>query len=160
METVEFFNRNFGRHLVDQTSDAIADATKALSTSHPMQTYKPGKREQPQRIAAGWAIIREGAATMQFKLAAQGIAYSQATRYEAWLDVLENWKDEPVMLIEFDKKPVPIGNLFRTFDRRAVHICGPKSVVIFDWTKKPEPNAPMHHKALWNLREKLSKKAA
>ena len=36
MTTLEFFNQYFGRHLVAQTGDAQADATRTLSSGHKM----------------------------------------------------------------------------------------------------------------------------
>ena len=153
--TIEFFNKNFGRHLVEQTSNPVADATRALSGGHQM-----AKGGTAQRIASGWAIVREGEATLQFKLAAKGLRYSEQTRYEAWLEALENFDGSPLLLIEFDKKPVPVGNLTRTFDLRAVAVCSPTGVQVFDWTQEPGPDAPLAQRALWNLKTKLAKNAA
>jgi hypothetical protein len=34
---LDFFNENFGRHLVEQTGDPVADATAALSSGHRMR---------------------------------------------------------------------------------------------------------------------------
>ena len=50
-----FFNDNFGRHLVEQGDDPVANARRALSSGHRMK-----KGGMPQRIASGWAIIRPG----------------------------------------------------------------------------------------------------
>ena len=82
-----------------------------------------------QRIASGWAVISEDVSTLQFKLAATGLSYGGQTRYEAWLDALEAFSGKPIMLIEFDKKPVPVTNLFRTHDLRAVQVCSPGGAV-------------------------------
>ncbi len=147
MNTIEFFNHYFGRHLVDQTGDAVADATRALSSGHKM-----AKGGLPQRIASGWAVISEEASTLQFKLAATGLRYGDQTRYEAWLDALEGFSGKPVMLIEFDKKPVPVANLFRTHDLRAVQVCSPGGVERFDFTKEPTPESGKAHKVLWKLK--------
>ena len=153
--TIEFFNKNFGRHLVEQTGDPLADASRALSSGHQM-----AKGGTAQRIASGWAVITDKGSTLQFKLAAKGLRYSEQTRYEAWLEALENWTGEPLLLIEFDKKPVPAGNLTRTFDLRAVAVCSPTGVQVFDWTQEPGPDAPLAQRALWNLKTKLAKNAA
>ncbi|MDO8206749.1 MAG: hypothetical protein Q7T38_02890 [Gallionella sp.] len=145
---LSFFNENFGRYLVVQTGDAAYDARHALSSGHKMK--KPGI---PQRIASGWAVIRPGKSTMQFELAAGGIEYSKQTRYEAFLAELENWDCTPRMFIEFTKKPVPVGNLFRTFDLRQVRICSAAGVETFDFTKPPEKDGCKTHKVLWKLKK-------
>lgn len=140
MNTLEFFNQNFGRHLVKQSGSAAADAQAALSSGHRM-----AKGGAPQRIASGWAIVHGSGATLQFKLAAQELQYSDATRYEAWVAAIEAFNGDPIMLLEFDKKPIPIINLRRTFDVRHICICSPGGIEIFDWTKEPTTKA---HKAL------------
>jgi len=148
---LEFFNRNFGRHLVDQTGDSVADARRALSGGHNM-----AKGGTPQRIASGWAVIAEGLATLQFKLAASGIQYSDATRYEAFLAALEGFSG-PLMFLEFDKRPIPVSNLFRTHDIRCVKICSPRGVETFDWTKPPEKTSGKTHKVLWRMKHEPAK---
>ncbi len=145
---LSFFNENFGRHLVEQTGDAALDARHALSSGHKMQ-----KGGAPQRIASGWAVIRSGKSTMQFELAASDIAYSRQTRYEAFLAELENWDGTPRMFIEFTKKPVPVGNLFRTFDLRQVRICSSAGVETFDYTRAPEKDGCKTHKVLWKMKK-------
>ena len=52
---LKFFNDNFGRHLVEQGDDPVANARRALSSGHRMK-----KGGMPQRIASGWAVIRPG----------------------------------------------------------------------------------------------------
>ncbi len=147
MNTLEFFNHFFGRHLVAQTGNAVVDATRALSSGHKM-----AKGGAPQRIASGWAVIAEEASTIQFKLAAAGLRYSEQSRYDAWLDALQAFSGKPVMLLEFDKKPVPVANLFRTHDLRAVHVCSPGGMEVFDFTKEPTPESGKSHKVLWKLK--------
>lgn len=139
-----FFNDNFGRYLTEQTGYAAADAQRALSKGHLMK-----KGGAPQRIASGWAIVRPGRPTMQFELAAAGIDYSKLTRYEAFMAELDHWDDTPRIFIEFDKKPVPVNNLFVTYDPRAVRICSPKGTELFDYTKPPEKDGCKTHKVLW-----------
>jgi len=145
---LHFFNDNFGRHLVEQTDDSAADARHALSSGHTMK-----KGGAAQRIASGWAVIRPVQSTMQFELAATGIAYSKQTRYEAFLAELENWDQTPRIFIEFAKRPVPVGNLFRTFDLRQVRICSSAGVETFDFTKAPEKDGCKMHKILWKMKE-------
>lgn len=145
---LNFFNDNFGRHLVEQTGDLVADAQRALSSGHQMK-----KGGAPQRIASGWAVIRAGRSTMQFELAAAGIDYSRQTRYEAFLAELQAWDGTPRMFIEFAKRPVPVTNLFRTFDLRQVRICSPTGVETFDFTRPPEKDGSKTHKILWKLKE-------
>ena len=147
MTTLEFFNQYFGRHLVAQTGSPMANATRALSSGHKM-----AKGGNPQRIAAGWAVITEDASTLQFKLAATGLLYGDQTRYEAWLDALEAFNGKPIMLIEFDKKPVPVANLFRTHDLRAVQVCSPGGSELFDFTKEPTIESGKSHTVLWKLK--------
>ena len=155
MDTLEFFNQNFGQHLVAQTGNPVVDATRALSSGHTM-----AKEGKPQRIASGWAVIKDSGSTLQFKLAATGLSYSDKTRYEGWLEALETFDGKPVMLIEFDKKPVPVANLFRTHDLRAVQVCSPGGVELFDFTKEPTPESGKVHKVLWKLKLEKEKNAA
>lgn len=145
---LDFFNRNFGRFLVAQSGNPVADATTALSSGHTMR-----KGGRPQRIASGWAIVRPGRSTMQFELAADGIDYSRLTRYEAFLAELETWEGTPRMFLEFAKRPVPVANLFRTFDLRQVRICSPTGVETFDFTQPPEKDGCKTHKVLWKLKK-------
>ena len=141
---LDFFNQNFGRYLTEQTGSAAADAQRALSSGHAMK--KGGGR---QRIASGWAIVRPNRSTMQFELATTGIAYSRLTRYEAFQAELDGWDGSPRVFIEFDKKPVPIQNLFVTYDPRAVRICSPKGVETFDYTQPPAKDGCKTHKVIW-----------
>jgi hypothetical protein len=90
---------------------------------------------------------------MQFELAAAGIDYSKLTRYEAFLAELEAWDGTPRMFLEFAKRPVPVANLFRTFDLRQVRICSPTGVEKFDFTQPPEKDGCKTHKVLWKLRK-------
>ena len=144
MNVIELFNQGFGRHLVAQTDNPVADAQKALSSGHPMQ-----KGGNPQRIASGWAIIQLNQSVMQFKLAIQGVRYSDQTRYEAFQELLTSWNGTPSILIEFDKKPVPVKNLFITYDVRCVRVCSPKGVETFDYTQEPTKESFRTHKVLW-----------
>lgn len=145
---LDFFNANFGRLLTAQTGNPAADAQRALSSGH--ATRKGGKS---QRIASGWAIVRPGRPTMQFELAAAGIDYSRLTRYEAFMAELENWDGTPRIFLEFEKKPVPISNVFVTHDLRAVRICSPKGVETFDYTQPPAKDGTKTHKVIWKQRE-------
>lgn len=147
MNTLQFFNEHFGRHLVPQTGNQQVDAARALSSGHRMAKGGPA-----QRVASGWAVIKDSGSTLQFKLAATGLGYSDKTRFEAWLDALECFDGRPIMLLEFDKKPIPVANLFRTHDLRAVQICSPGGVELFDFTKEPAPEAGKVHRVLWKLK--------
>ena len=153
MNTIQMFNNSFGRHLAEQTGTPAADAQRALSSGHQM-----AKGGTAQRIASGWAVIRPDGATMQFKLAAKGIKYSTLTRYEAFAAALDNLNGGPVILIEFDKKPVPVENIFATYDLRAVRICSCKGVETFDYTVEPAKDGCKTHKVLWRAREDVAKK--
>lgn len=145
MNTAEFFNAHFGRHLVEQTGDAVADATRALSGGHAMAKGGP-----PQRIASGWAVISPKGSTLQFKLASPGLRYSEKSRYEAWSNALRDFgPGDVILLVQFDKKPVPVAHLHRTYDLRAVHVCGPTGVDVFDLTQAPVKESSVAHKKLW-----------
>lgn len=142
-----FFNENFGRHLVPQTGDLDADATRALSANHTL------KKGGVSRLAAGWGIVRPGRATLQLALTAEGLEYCSLTRAEAFLAELEQWDGTPRIFLEFDKRPVPVANLFRTFDVRQVRICTPRGVETFDFTKEPTADSGKMHKIIWRLKE-------
>lgn len=145
MNTAEFFNAHFGRHLIAQTGDAVLDAARALSGGHVM-----AKGGAPQRIASGWAVITPRGSTLQFKLASGGLQYSDKTRYEAWADALKDFRrGDEILLLQFDKKPVPVAHLHRTYDLRAVHLCGPTGVDIIDITQEPVKESSVPHKKLW-----------
>lgn len=162
MNTFEFFNKGLGHHLQTSAMNITDDipahevAQRVLSASHVLATGKPS------RLSSGWAVITEGKALLQLKLAApakDGLGYSDMTRYEAFLEVLNSWSGEPVMLLEFDKKPLPATNLFITADLRCVRVCGPKGVETFDWTQPPQDDASKTHRILSNLKAKKEKEA-
>ena len=145
---LEFFNSNFGRHFVRQTGDAAADAQAALSSGHKMKKGGP-----PQRISSGWAIVRPDGSAMQMKFAADGIEYRVEDRYTAFLAELVAWDGKPRIFLAFDKKPVPVSNVFVTYDVRAVRICSPAGVETFDFTVPPEKSSGVAHKVIWKKKE-------
>jgi hypothetical protein len=153
MNTYEFFNENFGRHLVDQSGNPWEMAHHCLNASHLLA------KGTTARLGSGWAIIKQGKGIVQLKMAAKGLVYDDRTRYEAFLSELEHWTGEPVMFLAFDKKPLSISNLFITVDLRAVRICTPKGVETFDWTKAPASDAPSYHKIMFK-QQKEKKNAA
>lgn len=162
MNTFEFFNKGLGHHLQTSAMSITDDipahevAQQVLSASHVLATGKPS------RLASGWAVITEGGALLQLKLAApakDGLTYSDMTRYEAFLEVLNSWTGEPVMLLQFDKKPLPVTNLFITADLRCVRVCGPKGVETFDWTQPYQPGGSETHKRISNLKAEKEKEA-
>lgn len=147
MNTFEFFNENFGRHLVNQNGEAHAAAYRALSSNHRLIKGTDG------RLASGWAIVRPGTSSVQLKLAADGLHVDERTRVEAFLEELEHWDmKEPRIFLMFDKAPVPIANLFLTVDRRAIRICSPAGVENFDWDQEPLATAGGIQKAIWKRR--------
>ncbi len=150
MNTYEFFNQNFSRHLVEQTGDPWDIAQRCLSASHPLAKGTTG------RLGSGWAIVKPGQGIVQLKLAVSGLVYDDRTRYGAFLHELESWADVPIMLLVFDKKPLSISNLFITADLRAVRICTPAGVQTFQWTKQPEADAPSYHKIMFKQKEKIN----
>jgi len=144
MNTFEFFNEYFGKHLVKQEGTATEAAWRALSSNHRLA------KGTDSRLASGWAIVRPGSASVQIKLAAAGLHFDERTRYEAFFEELQNWDgDTPRLFLEFNKSPLPIANLFMTVDPRAVRICSPAGVETFNWLQAPEADGSPMHKALW-----------
>ena len=142
MNTFEFFNANFGRHLVTQVGEPHEAAAKALSVHHPLASGKACRLN-------GWAIIKPDYTMLQMKLAVPSIHYYDLTRYEAILHELENWSRTPTLFMVLDlKKPMPIANMFLTVDLRAVRICTPKGVETFDYTQEPTERSPNFDKRL------------
>ena len=147
MNTFEFFNEHFGKHLVKQEGQAHESAWRALSSNHRLSKGSDG------RLASGWAIVRPGQSSVQLKLAASGLHFDERTRVEAFLSELQSWDgSSPRIFLMFDKAPVPIANLFISVDPRVVRICSPSGVETFDWTQAPSPDAGGIQKALWNRR--------
>lgn len=150
MNTFEFFNDNFGRHLVSQQTqkgekaDAPAAAWRALSSNHTLAKGSMG------RLASGWAIVRPGTSSVQLRLAAAGLHFDERTRLEAFMDELQHWDGQtPRIFLMFDKAPVPISHLFMTVDRRAIRICSPAGVETFNLDQPPTPESGGIQKALW-----------
>jgi len=142
MNVYEFFNAGLGRHLVAQNGAPHRAAQLALSSTHKLANGGEN------RITSGWAIVRPDGAVIQQKLAATGITYDDRTRIEAFLDELKRWDGTPRLFLMFDKKPIPIANLFLTADLRAVRICSPKGVETFNFTAPPGPEAGGMQKAI------------
>lgn len=136
MNTYQFFNAGFGRHLVEQGNQPHKDAWEALTSDHDL-TNKEGKPSKG-RLVGGWAIIRPKGAIAQMNLMTPHIEHDERTRFEAFTAELINWDGEPRIFLSFDKAPIPIANLFLTLDLRAVRICLPGGVETFDFTK-PAP---------------------
>ena len=145
---LEFFNDNFGRYLVEQTDDPVANARRALSSGHRM--HKGGR---PQRIASGWAIVRPGALHHAVRTGSRRHRLQQADPLRGLSCGTGSWDGTPRMFLEFAKRPVPVANLFRTFDLRQVRICSPTGVETFDFTKAPEKDGCKTHKVLWKLKK-------
>lgn len=146
MNAFDFFNDNMGRLLVPQGNDPYGNARTALTSAHLMASGKTA------RLVSGWAIVREGQPTMQQRLAIEGIEYDDRTRYQAFNDLLTDWDEKPVLLLVFDKSPLPIANLFLTVDIRAVRVCSPAGVYTFDYTQEPTDASPQFFKTLHKLR--------
>lgn len=143
MNVYELFNAGLGRHLVSQDGESHQAAQRAISSTHKLA--KGGE----SRITSGWAIVRPDGAVLQQKLAATGITYDDRTRVEAFLDELQRWDGTPRLFLMFDKKPIPIANLFLTADLRAVRICSPQGVETFDFNAEPGPEAGGIQKAIY-----------
>jgi len=145
VNTIEFFNQYFGRHLTEQTGDAFLDAQTALSKSHPLRSGKIS------RLASGWAIVRPGRSSLQLEVKCSGIDVvgNGINRFEAFLADLREWSGEPRLYLTFDKRPVPVPNLFLTHDTRCVRICSPTDVETFDFTQQPSADAGDVHRILY-----------
>lgn len=144
---LKFFSDNFGRHLLVPSGDLYADTSRVLSMTHPIPE---GKDVAQQRISSGWAILRQDRTpTMQMVLLNPAIEYSHLTRYEAFLAELEAWDGTPRMFLEFSKRPIPVTNLYRTFDTRQVRICSAEGVETFDFTREPAADGCRTHKVIW-----------
>ena len=144
MNTFEFFNEHFGRHLVRAAGAPHEAAHAALSSNHKLA------KGTDSRLGSGWAIVRPGRSSVQLKLAASGLHFDERTRVEAFMDELNKWDEkEPRIFLMFDKAPVPIANLFLTVDRRAIRICSPAGVETFDLDAAPAEDAGGIQKALW-----------
>jgi len=144
MNTFEFFNEHFGKHLVKQTGTVTEAAWRALSSNHRMAKGSLG------RLASGWAIVRPCNTTVQLNLAVADLSFDHRTRTEVFFEELQAWDGQsPRMFLMFDKAPLPIANLFMTVDPRAVRICSPSGVETFNWLKDPKAEGSSMHKLLW-----------
>ena len=143
MNTYEFFNRYFGRHLVEQQGKPYEAAARALTASHRLAS---GRKS---RLSSGWAIVKPQGATMQLRLAASGINYDNRTRTQAFAFELEHWAQTPTLFMVFDKKPLSIAHLFVTVDLRAVRICTPAGVQTFNYKQNPSELSPHYHRLLF-----------
>ena len=145
MNTFEFFNQNFGRHLTPQTDSLLIDAQTALSMNHNLLTGKAS------RLSSGWAIVRPSRSSLQLGVDCSGIEIvgNTVSRFQAFIADLQAWRNEPRIYLVFDKRPVPIANLFVTYDPRAVRICSAKGVETFDFTQAPTDESGMVHKVLY-----------
>ena len=148
MNTFEFIQQNFAKHLIELSGDPVVDTEAVLTANVPMV----GK---PARLASGWGIIKDGGATVQLKVAGDKHIKGgdTRTRFEAWFDELQNFSG-PTLFIEFDKKPISLDQVFLTFDTRAVRICSKNGVETFDWTSEPDEDAGKVFKILHKMRTK------
>ena len=144
MNTFEFFNEHFGRHLVSVEGEPHVAAYRALSSNHKLA------KGTDSRLQSGWAIVRPGKSSVQLKLAATGLHFDERPRVEAFMDEFEKWDSkDPRIFLMFDKAPVPIANLFMTVDRRAIRICSPAGVETFDLDAAPTEESGGIQKAMW-----------
>jgi len=149
MNTFDFFNQHFGRHLVTLEGEPHVAAYRALSSNHRLRSGKAS------RLSSGWAIVRPGISSVQLKLAAAGLHIDERTRMEAFMDEFGKWDaKEPRIFLMFDKVPVPTQNLFLTVDRRAIRICSPVGVETFNLDAAPTEESGGIQKAIWRRRHK------
>lgn len=144
MNTFEFFNRHFGRHLVAQEGEPHLAAYRALSSNHKLT------KGTESRLASGWAIVRPGTSSVKLKLAAGGLHFDPRSRIDAFIEEFELWDGaEPRMFLMFDKAPIPLENLFLSVDKRMVRICSPAGVETFDVDLAPSEEAGFVQKLIW-----------
>ena len=144
MNTFEFFNQYFGKHLVSQEGEPHVAAYRALSSSHKLA------KGTPSRLSSGWAIVRPSTSSVQLAVAAEGLNIDPRTRVEAFMSELEQWDGvEPRIFLMFDKAPVPIENLFMSVDKRAIRICSPAGVESFDLKEAPTDESGGIQKVMW-----------
>lgn len=147
MNAFRFFNEHCGRYLVaPSNAPPHEDAWRALSSAHPL------RKGGANRLVSGWAIVRPTGTVMQQKLAVAGIRYDDRDRFQAFAEELAAWDGTPRLFLVFDKKPLPIANLFLTVDVRAVRICSPQGVETFDHTHPPPPGAGRAQRRIEKLR--------
>jgi hypothetical protein len=154
--TVAFFARNFVPAMLEHreiTGNAARDADRSLSKTYTPLKVKEGKKPMGVRLGSGWAIVSDAGVVIQQGIVTPGAKRSDETRYEAWLDALNQLDGNPILLIEFSKKTVPTKFLARTYDLRAVSICSSTGIDTFDLTIEPGALASMTQRALWNLRK-------
>ena len=151
MNTYQFFNAHFGRHLVTQTNQPHKDAWTALTSTHDL-TNKEGKPSKSRLV--GWAIIRPTGALAQMNLTTPHIKRDERTRFEAFAAELSDWDGEPRMFLSFDKAPIPIAHLFMTLDLRAVRVCLPGGVETFDFPEPAPGNAGKMYRNIWKEKQK------
>ena len=144
INTFEFFNQYFGKHLVSQEGEPHVAAYRALSSSYTLS------KGTPSRLSSGWAIVRPSISSVQLAVVAEGLNIDPRTRIEAFMSELEQWDGiEPRILLMFDKAPVPIENLFMSVDKRAIRICSHAGVETFDLNKPPTEESGGIQKAMW-----------
>lgn len=150
MNTFEFIQENFARYVLPELSnDSVTDCKRAFTMNHLLTTGKYSR-------LTGWAMIQQGTTFVQSKLAANHknlITADSRTRYEAWLEGLENFKG-PTCFMQFTQSAVNISNVFLTVDLRVVRICGPSSCETFNYLSEPDAFSQKAHKVLDKLRKK------
>jgi len=151
MNTYQFFNNGFGRHLTEQTNQPHVDAWRALSKSHAI-VNKEGKPSTSR--LTGWAIVRPDGASAQTVFQSKDISHDPRIRFEAFAEELERWDEAPRIFLTFSKAPLPIANLFMTVDLRAVRICSPGGIETFDYTQPVQEGAGVSQRNIekWRIK--------
>ena len=152
MNTFVFLRDHLARYLLPElTNDAVADSKRVLTMNHLLATGKSAR-------LSGWAMISEKPTILQANLAAAHpklVTADPRTRYEAWLEALENF-ESPTCFLEFTQSTVNISNIFLTHDLRVVKICGPSSFQTFNYLEEPTENSGVAHKVLAKRRKKYA----
>ena len=150
MNTFVFIRDNFARYVLPELSnDAVADSKRALTMNHRLVSGSASR-------LTGWAMIQQGKAWVQAKLAAEHpslVTCDPRTRYNAWFEALESFSG-PVCFIEFTQSTMNISNIFLTYDPRIVRICGPSSFETFNYLAEPAGTAGKAEKVIAKLRKK------
>ena len=156
MNTFEFLHRNMASILLPNVSnDLVSDCSEAFKASY-LRKPKPGKTEGKPGRLSGWAIVKEGMLILQSDLAMECpnlIVGDQRTKYEAWLEELNNFKP-PVCFIGFTQSTTNLNNVYLTYDLRVVTICGPSSFERFNYLSEPGKGAGMTHRILHKAKMK------
>ena len=149
MNPMDFLLDNFGRHLVVGDASSSALLSSALSKSHEIFS-KDGKPSTSRLTSGSWAIVRPGSTSLRFALRTPpiGISLEKTSRNDAFFAELASWDgSSPRVFMTFEKKPMPLANVYLSVDRRCVRICSPSGVETFDLDAPVSDRSRAFHRA-------------